>query len=199
MLSRPTFVVATGVALSGFVLSASAFAQMPPPPPAMAGPPPGGPPPGIGGPTPGGPPPGIGGPPPGGLPHAGPPGGGFAHAGPPGGGNLGGRIAGANVGKSLRGVSGSARFSGRSTINNNSYSNRSYSAGSSGSYSRGYGYGRSRAYGYYSVAAAGAAAGFAYGRSYGDETYAYGDESCYRTVRYETRWGWRKRMVYVCD
>ena len=46
-------------------------------------------------------------------------------------------------------------------------------------------------------AAAGAAAGYAYGRSYGDGTYS--TDSCYRTVRYQTRSGWRKRVVYVCD
>jgi hypothetical protein len=187
-VSRSILVVATAAALGSFVLSASAFAQMPPPPPAMAGPPPGGPPPGVGGPPPGGPSPWIGGPPPGGVP-----GGGFAHAGPPGGGNLGGRIAGGNVGGGVRGISGSARFSGRTTFNGSSYS-----AGRAGSYSES-DYGGGGRYRYYGAAAAGAAAGYAYGRSYGDETYAYGDESCYRTVRYQTHSGWRKRVVYVCE
>ncbi len=60
-------------------------------------------------------------------------------------------------------------------------------------------YGRSGRYGYYGAAAAGAAAGYAYGRSYGGETYAYNGQSCYRTVRYQTRSGWRKRVVDVCE
>ncbi len=184
--SKPILVLATVAALGSFVLSASAFA---PPPPAIGGPPPGGPPPGA--PPPGGLPGGglLGG----GLPRAGLPGGGRLHAGPPRGGNLGGRAAAGNVAGSLRGGSGGARFSGRNTFNSSSYS-----SARSGSYS-GSGYGRSGRYGYYGAAAAGAAAGYAYGRSYGGETYAYNGQSCYRTVRYQTRSGWRKRVVYVCE
>jgi hypothetical protein len=180
MLSRPILVLTTVAAIGSCVLSTSAFTQGPPPPPGIGGPP-------LGGPPPGGPP--GAGPPAAGLPHGGPPGG-----GPSGGGNLGGRIAAGNVGSSLRGVSGGARFSGRNTFNSSS----SYSAGSAASHS-GSDYGRRGRYGYYGAAAAGAAAGYAYGSAYGDQSYTYSDESCYRTVRYQTRSGWHQRVVYVCE
>jgi hypothetical protein len=52
-------------------------------------------------------------------------------------------------------------------------------------------------YGYYGAAAA--AAGAAAGYAYGDQSYTYSDESCYRTVRYQTRSGWHQRVVYVCE
>ena len=89
---------------------------------------------------------------------------------------------------SLRNVSGGARVSGGNTFNN------SYSARSAGGYS-GSDYGRSGKYGYYGAAAAGAAAGYAYG----DQRYAHADQSCYRSVRYETRSGWHTRVVNVCE
>jgi hypothetical protein len=147
---------------------------------------------GIGGPPPGGPPGGgfPGGPPGGGPPGGGPPVAGLPHGGPPSGVPPGGRIAAGNPGGGLRGASGGARFNG----------SRSYSAaGSTRSYS-GSDYGRRGRYGYYGAAAAGAAAGYAYGSSaYGDQSYTYSDQSCYRTVRYRARSGWRERAVYVCE
>jgi hypothetical protein len=181
----PALVLAMVAALINFAQPASAFAQLPPPP--AGGPPPGGPPPG--GPPPSGAPPG--GPPGGGVPYARAPGGGVPHAGPRGVDRLPGRLGAGNVSGGMQGVSGGARFRGQS----NYYSSRSYGAGS---YS-GSDYGRRGGYRYYGAAAAGAAVGYAYGRSYGDETYTYGDSSCYRTVRYRTHSGWRRKVIDVCE
>jgi hypothetical protein len=106
----------------------------------------------------------------------------------------------------LRNVSGGARVSSGNT-SNNGVSNTSNNGNdySAGSYS-GSGYGNSDRYGYYGAAAGaayGAAAGYAYGsQSSGssDQTYTYLDQSsCYRTVSYETRRGWHKRVVNVCE